>query len=244
MSSALATAIRRLAPSSMLRRAAEALPFEPVAERTIGVFQLYHVLPQQRLQLHIFEPRYRGLVARALQREPRTFAMCGPGAQVLCEVEITSTTSRATGATTSRSSVEGACAVERDWQDNSNLRVAVVSELTDDAVLPQQEATLRRGGGGVDGGVDGAHSHYVPENVGPAGSVYDGGPRRRPPSDFEALGLGPPRRPCMNELSPLAALRATAPCCADIRLHVLRETDFCDECISFTRPSSTRASTN
>ena len=89
MSSALATAIRRIAPSEYAARAADAPPFEPVAERTIGVFQLYHVLPQQRLQLHVFEPRYRGPVARA-RREPPTFAMAGPGAQVLCEVEITS----------------------------------------------------------------------------------------------------------------------------------------------------------
>ena len=35
-----------------------------VTERTIGVFQLCHAC-RSKVQLHVFEPRYRGLVARA-----------------------------------------------------------------------------------------------------------------------------------------------------------------------------------
>ena len=215
VSSALATAIRRIAPSEYAARGAEAVPFEPVAERTLGVFQLYHVLPQQRLQLHIFEPRYRGLVARALQREPRTFAMAGPGAQVLCEVEITSHDQSRDGRYYIEVVGRRRLRVERDWQDNSNLRVAVVSELSDDAILPQQEATLAA-----------AAAALTAASMALIRTTYQRSGRldpstmevlgAEPPSDFEALGLW--AGALIHELPPLRASR-------DIRLHVLRETD-------------------
>ena len=68
--------------------------------------------------------------------------MCGPGAQVLCEVEITSHDQSRDGRYYIEVVGRRRLRCERDWQDNSNLRVAVVSELTDDAILPQQEPTL------------------------------------------------------------------------------------------------------
>ena len=235
VSSALATAIRRLAPSEYAARAAESPAFEPVAERTIGVFQLYHVLPQQRLQLHVFEPRYRGLVTRALQREPRTFAMAGPGAQVLCEVEITSHDQSRDGRYYIEVVGRRRLRCERDWQDNSNLRVAVVSELTDDAILPQQEATLAAAAAALTA----ASMALIRVTFQKTGRLDMGTMEvlgADPPADFEALGLwcrrGVPASPAVdttffrprraaalvNELPPLRAVR-------DIRLHVLRETD-------------------
>ena len=215
VSSALATAIRRIAPSEYAARATEALPFEPITERTLGVFQLYHVLPQQRLQLHIFEPRYRGLVARALQREPRTFAMAGPGAQVLCEVEITSHDQSRDGRYYIEVVGRRRLRCERDWQDNSNLRVAVVSELTDDAILPQQEPTLAAAAAALTA----ASMALIRVTFQKTGRLDMGTMEvlgADPPSDFEHLGLW--AAALVNELPPLRAVR-------DIRLHVLRETD-------------------
>ena len=200
VSSALATAIRRLAPAEYAARAAEAPPFEPVAERTIGVFQLYHVLPQQRLQLHIFEPRYRGLVARALQREPRTFAMAGPGAQVLCEVEITSHDQSRDGRYYIEVVGRRRLRCERDWQDNSNLRVAVVSELTDDAILPQQEATLAAAAALTAASIALIRVTFQRTGRLDMGTMEVLG--ADPPADFEALGLW--SAALVNELPPPA----------------------------------------
>ena len=61
---------------------------------------------------------------------------------MLCEVEITSHDQSRDGRYYIEVVGRRRLRCERDWQDNSNLRVAVVSELTDDAILPQQEATL------------------------------------------------------------------------------------------------------
>jgi Lon protease-like protein len=215
ISSTLATAIRRIAPAEYAARAAEAQPFKPITERTLGVFQLYHVLPQQRLQLHVFESRYRQLVARALQREPRTFAMAGPGAQVFCEVEIV----------TSEQSRDGRYYIEvvatrrlraaRDWVDNSGLRVAVVSELIDDAILPQHGFSLLASAAALTA----ASMALIRETRQKTGRL-DAGTMEvlgaEPPSEAEALGLWAAL--LLLELPPLQAAR-------DIRLHVLRETD-------------------
>ena len=51
--------------------ALEALPLLPLPE--------YTLFPHTLVPFHVFEPRYRQLVARARQREPPTFAMAGPG---------------------------------------------------------------------------------------------------------------------------------------------------------------------
>lgn len=215
VSSTLATAIQRIAPAEYTARAAEAQPFKPVTERTLGVFQLYHVLPQQRLQLHVFEPRYRQLVARALQREPRTFAMADPGAQVFCEVEIVNNEQSRDGRYHIEVVATRRLRAVRDWVDNTGLRVAVVSELTDDAVLPQHGFSLLASAAALTA----ASMELIRETRQKNGRLDDGTMEvlgAEPPAAAEALGLW--AAALVNELPPLRAVR-------DIRLFVLRETD-------------------
>ena len=69
--------------------------------------------------------------------------MCGPGAQVLCEVEITSHDQSRDGRYYIEVVGRRRLRVERDWQDNSNLRVAVVSELAFGEPVQYLEARLQ-----------------------------------------------------------------------------------------------------
>jgi len=56
---------------------------------------LDHILPRQRMRLHVFEPRYRALIRAALEKTPPTFGLVGQAAprwvepaRVFCECEI------------------------------------------------------------------------------------------------------------------------------------------------------------
>ena len=82
-----------------------------------------------------------GASSRARSREPRTLGRwLVPAPAMLCEVEITSHDQSRDGRYYIEVVGRRSLRCERDWQDNSNLR-SVVSELTDDAILPQQEST-------------------------------------------------------------------------------------------------------
>ena len=114
--------------------------------------------------------------------------MCGPGAQVLCEVEITSHDQSRDGRYYIEVVGRRRLRCERDWQDNSNLRVAVVSELSDDAILPQQEATLAAAAAALTA----ASMALIRVTFQRTGRLDMGTMEvlgADPPSDFEALGL-------------------------------------------------------
>lgn len=117
-------------------------------EKTIGLFVLDHLLPRQLLKLHVFEPRYRRLVSSALESNPPTFGIVGPGgsagsiAGVATECEIVSHVRLHDGRYVCEVRGLRRCRVVREWEDESGYKRAAVENCCDSPVQSPEERAM------------------------------------------------------------------------------------------------------
>lgn len=224
--------VQQLAPSRSAARARDAVKTKPLVEQLLNIFVLEPVLPRQRLKLHVFEPRYRRLVATALDSEKR-FGIAGwvgrHMADVVTECEILDHAALPDGRYLCEVVGRSRYRVLRDWESDAGYRVAAVTPCRDDPVDRDDPTSDRLRQTAVDAA---AQVGVWCDNVRIGGwerirgqldtILTDLGPMP-PLHDYEALGLW-----CAALLNPLPAL-GVAP---EIRLDVLTHTSSLDRLVT------------
>ena len=224
----LAALLARLAPEAYAARGASAAPLEHKPVARVGLFVLDHMLPKQRMKIHVFEPRYRRLVKRSLERDPPTFGIVGATpdnvmASVFCECEIVECTETPDGRYFCECVARRRRRIARDWVGDDGFRVACVEDLDDDAAGDADAADAARLVADLDGRLDlwlrrcraggwgaSATLDAVLDDLGPRPAAAG------PAVDAEAYGLY--AAALINPLPPLGV----AP---EVRLDALRATD-------------------
>lgn len=146
--STLHSLLQKLAPDKYEARA-EAVaqshvePSDGEGQHTLRLFILDHVLPRQRLKLHVYEPRYRRLMAATLASRTPTFGVVGwqaaaPGqrslAPVATECEVLNSALLADGRYLCEVVGVRRCRLLRDWEEDEGYRRAAIETLVDDPV--------------------------------------------------------------------------------------------------------------
>ncbi|KAJ8601395.1 hypothetical protein CTAYLR_005005 [Chrysophaeum taylorii] len=129
--------LEELVPERYASRAAGAATDPPTTTTTTtrGLFVLDHLLPRQRFKLHVFEQRYRRLIATALRSTPSTFGVVGQSgrsiSRVFTECEVVDHALLPDGRYLCEVVGRRRWRILRDWDGDDGYRVAAVEPCVD-----------------------------------------------------------------------------------------------------------------